>query len=430
MPYSFALPTTSILNLADYLKSDSHPSLILAAATQRSIVRSVLKNHKRLAPQLRTQNLASVLAAIDEYIPYLLALDSGLSGKPVNDEEIDVVLQKEIEVEWRSPLATSLGTVPARVSGRGLEYEMAFVLHTRACIAGLQARMTLQALELSGDDRKETITKAAISAKDCLLYAESVHRHLSTRGTEGQFPPAAVDISPSTQSALSNLCCAEATLMVILSQDPYPAAVLQSRDKDDREWMYKARDIPKVRASLCGRLAIRAAEYAEKALSLLGPKIQKSFVEYVQNIRAMSKAKACRFLAIDAELGGKVGEAIAWLIAGKKHLGYKINETNDGKASSLSKLKLEWKQRREEKKAAKGGEMVLESNKSDEVRALELLEQEFNKTNDMVRKTLYCISFLTEADQSPTRTLIRYDMGSYAIWSRCDSTPNNQSLIA
>ena len=410
MPFLFTLSTTSNTNLADSFRSITHPSLILAGTTQRSLLRSALKQHKRLSSQAQKQNLPSVLAAVDEYLPYLLALNAGLSGASIHDEEIDVILQTELETEWRCPLASNpTGVGNARIKGRGLDFELAFVLHTKACISTLQARLALQTLLSSSGDRKEAISRAAIQAKDHLLTAESIHRYLSTANIEGQFPASAIDIDSTTQNGLCNLASAEATLMAILSQDPYPAAVLQSRDNDDREWMYKARDIPKVRASLCGRLAIRAAEYADRALSLLNGKIDKSLLDYIRNLAAICRGKACRFFAIDAELGGKVGDALAWIIAGKKYLGYKIIEADVTKVSSLSKLKMEWTQKREDKKAGKGKEITLEGGKSDESRALNLLEQEFQKTNDLV--TYFEMPphkrWLTREDQSPDYTFIR-----------------------
>lgn len=368
-----------------------------------------MKQHKRLTSQAQEQNLSSILAVVDEYLPYLLALDAGLSSALIHDEEIEVDLQKELETEWRCPLASNVTSVGnARVKGRGLDFELAFVLHIKACISTLQARIALQTLLSSNGDRKEAISKAAIQAKDHFLNAESIHRYLSTAVIEGKFPVSAIDINLTTQNALSNLASAEATLMVILSQDPYPAAVLQSRDKDDTEWMYKARDIPKVRASLCGRLAVRAAEYADRALSLLSSKTDKTLLEYVHNLAVICRAKACRFFAIDAELGGKVGDAIAWLIAGKKYLGYKTTEADVTKVSSLSKLKMEWTHRREDKRASKVGEVILEGGKSDEFRALNLLEQEFQKTNDLViyMEQTQC-QILTRIDQSSDCTSIR-----------------------
>ena len=391
MPYPFSLPTTSNLVFSDYLKSYTHPSLILAATTHRFLVRSALKRHKRLASEAQSQNISAVASALDQYIPYVLALDEGLSGKPVNDEEIDVILEKEIEVEWRPANASIVaGSDAKRVKGNGLDYEIAYILCTRAFVETWLARIALRPLysgvALSLEQRKTAIVKA----KDHLLNAESWHKYLSTRIVDSQKPSAAVDIKSSTQSALSALALAEATLLVILSQDPYPAASVQERDKSDMEWMYKAPEIPKVRASLCGRLAVRAAEYCEDASSLLASNTTKprgsndQLLKYLQNLQMSSKAKACRFFGIEAEMSGKVGEGISWLLAGKKVLGYDVKEAEGGKIKGLSKLKMEWTQKREDRKVEKGREWGSDAGKVEETRVIEGLEQKYIKANDLV----------------------------------------------
>jgi len=125
MPYIFPLPTTSYLNFPSFLSSKTHPSLPQAASNARSVLRSILKTHKRLPLQSQSSNLSTVVSALTEYIPYLLALDSALAGKPVAGEEVEVTLEKEVEVEWRPALCPSIpGRDPPRVKGKGLDYEV------------------------------------------------------------------------------------------------------------------------------------------------------------------------------------------------------------------------------------------------------------------------------------------------------------------
>lgn len=350
-----------------------------------------MKRHKRLAFEARSQNASTVASALDQYIPYLLALDCGLSGKPINDEEIEIILEREIEVEWRPANASIVaGSDARRIKGKGLDYEIAFVLCVRAHVETWLARNALRILYSGATLPSEQHKAAIVKAKDHLLNAESWHKYLSTRNNDTQMPSAATDVKSSAQSALSALALAEATLLVIISQDPYPALAIQERDKSDMEWMYKAPEIPKVRASLCGRFAVRAAEYCGNASSLLsssgakGKEADEQLLKYLQNLQMSSKAKACRFLAVESEMTGKVGDGIGWLIAGKRMLGYKVVEEGGGKVKGLSKLKMEWTQKREDRKLEKGGEWGSDAGKLEETRIIEGLEQKFNKTNDVV----------------------------------------------
>lgn len=80
----------------------------MAATTQRGNVRAALKKHKRLSSQAQASNRHHVSNALEEYIPYLLALDAGLCGKRIADEEVDLALRNELEVEWRSCIATAM----------------------------------------------------------------------------------------------------------------------------------------------------------------------------------------------------------------------------------------------------------------------------------------------------------------------------------
>ena len=387
MPFSFSLPTTSVLIYASFLRSDTHPSLIGTATTYRSILRNALKKHRRLPTKEQASNLRNVAAAFDEYTPYLLALDSGLSGKPVGGEEVDVILENEIELEWRPSIAASSYK---RVKGRGLDFELSYVLSARAYVEVAFARIAMQMFYAkpgsSLEDRKENIKKAT----DHLLRASSIHEHLAGRNADISFPGGATDIAVSAQSALSSIALAEATLLSILVNDPYQAILLQDRDKSNLEWMYKAPDIPKVRAVLFARLAIRSAELADKASALLSNESNKdnatdeSLLRYLNNLRAVSKAKGCRFFGIDSELSGNVGEGIGWLIAGKKFLGYKVNEAEGGKVNTMSKLKMEWASRREDKKVEKGGDWGSDAGRVEEARVLDMLLEKWNKANDIV----------------------------------------------
>ena len=418
MPFSFSLPTTSALIFTSFLRSDTHPSIVITATNFRSILRNALKKHRRLPTKDQASNLQSVAAAFDEYVPYLMALDSGLSNKPVSGEEVDIILEKEIELEWRASIAASSHK---RVKGRGLDFELSFVLSARAYVEAAFARSAMQMFYAkpgsSLEERKDFVKKAT----DHLLRASSIHEYLGGRNADITFPGAAADIAASAQSALSASALAEATLLSILVNDPYQAILMQDRDKSDLEWMYKAPDIPKVRAVLFARLAIRSAELGDKASALLSREsnkdktIDESILKYLSNLQAVSKAKGCRFFGIDSELSGNVGEAIGWLIAAKKFLGYRVNEAEGGKVKTMSKLKMEWASRREDKKVEKGGDWGNDAGRVEEARVLDMLLEKWNKANDIVscfastevHWAVEPTNQLNNADKYPTRTHFR-----------------------
>ena len=189
----------------------------------------------------------------------------------------------------------------------------------------------------------------------------------------------------------------------MLKDDPYPAAVAQDRNKNDREWMIKAPEMPKVRAHLFARLCLAAAEHAANALSLLSAggkvgKVDGELLRYVEDLKRTGRGKACRFLGIDADLGGQTGTGIAWLKAGKYELGLGKNE--EGKGSSLSKFKKDWIEKREEKRVEKGASWGSDAGKAEEGRVLEMLEKQWVKMNDTVRTPRFSLDL-------PELTLIR-----------------------
>ena len=406
MPYAFPLPTTSSLSFQSFLRSPSHASLPPAATAHRTFLQSVLKKHKRLKDQPKASDLQNVLTALNDYLPYLFALDTGLSGQTISGEEIDVVLERQIEVAWRPTLAASIpGREPARVTGEGLDYELCYILSTLGCTYALLARTQLQTLyaplSLSTEQRSSIIT----TATKYLLQANSIHTYAMSRATEVTLPSSAVNVTFSTQGALAALALAEATLLAVLKDDPYPAVVSQDRNKNDREWMVKAPEIAKVRAHLFARLCLVAAEHATKAEVMLGKSdilkrdsIDESLVSYISNLRKTARAKACRFFGIDAELADKTGEGLAWLMAGRKELGFGTVSADGIKMRGLAKLKKDWNEHREDKKIEKGGEWGSDAGRLEEFRIIEMLEKKWNKMNDTVRATLGLDLRLTETE--------------------------------
>ncbi|KAL2022672.1 hypothetical protein VTK56DRAFT_4753 [Thermocarpiscus australiensis] len=404
MPYPFVLPTTSSFSFSSSFTCESHPSLPLHASTHRGVVRDTLKKHKRLPPASQAPSLSSVVSALQTYLPYLCAIDAGLSNKTTHGQEISVILKTAPLIEWRPTLSSSLlpGREPPRVKIHSLEHELFFALSALANAYTLQARAALQPLYLTttapvGTAARQTAIAAATRS---LLDAASIYDYLCARAdalvsASARSPPCA-DIAPPALRALRALALAEATLLAVLKDDPYPAVVAQGRNPHDTEWMYKAPDLPKVRAHLFARLCLAAAEHAAQACALAGSaaaaasssgggaKISEGFVRYLEDLRRTSRARACRFFGIDAELGGQTGTAIAWLRAGLHELGVERKGEGGRSAGGLRSLRKEWTERREDKKVERGADWGADAGKLEETRVIEMLEAKWTKQNDTI----------------------------------------------
>jgi hypothetical protein len=391
MPFPLTLPTTSSFSFSSCFSSDSHPSLTLSASTYRGVLRDALKKHKRLPAAEQSSHLSSILLNINNYLPYLLAIDAGLSNQPIAGEEVDVVLKSTPVLEWRPTISGDVipGREAARLKIQSIEYEIYFALSTLAYTYTLLSRTSLQPLYsvASASPTPEQRTSCITTASKNLLLAASIHDYLSTRSDQTTLEPPCTDIAKSTFRALKSLALAEATLLAVLKDDPYPAAVSQDRNKNDQEWMIKAPDIPKVKAHLFARLCLAASEHAANAKALLGAKdrgkIDPELLQYVEDLRKTGRGKACRFFGIDAELGGQTGEGIAWLRAGMHELGYSSKE--EGKLGlSFGRLRKEWTEKREDRKVEKGAAWGSDAGKAEEGRVMEMLDKKWTKMNDTV----------------------------------------------
>lgn len=400
MPYPFVLPTTSAFSFSSSFTCDSHPSLPLSASTQRGVVRDALKKHKRLPAPSRAPNLSLVISSLDAYIPYLFAIDRGVSGQTISGggELINVVLNAAPTIQWRPTLSGDIvpGRERPRVKVTSLEYEIFFVLSTLGFAYTAMARSCLQPLysttaEITGAQER---TAAILAATKHLLDAASLYDYLGNRSEQISTSPPCVDVAPATAKAMASLALAEATLLAILKDDPYPAVVSQSRNKNDKDWMFKSPDIPKVRAHLYARLALAASEHAAKAASLCQSvgsgtnKINPNLVKYIEDLRRTSRAKACRFFGIDAELGGETADGIGWVRAGLQELGVEVSDSKKG--LSLSRFKKDFKERREDRRVDSSTDWGADGGKLEETRILQLLDEKWNKINDTVRLNSIC----------------------------------------
>lgn len=298
-----------------------------------------------------------------------------------------------------------------RVTGRGIQFEIAFTLSTLGYVLSRMARLgVVTALYASSTPTAEDRTAAVQSATRYLLQASAVHNFLASSPASATAVP---DVDAGTQAALSSLAMAEATLLAVLKDDAYIAACIQSRNPNDKEWMVHAPEIPKVRALLFARLCVRAAEYSEQAAAGLGAvgsasgrieRVGEDIVRYTSVLGRVARARACRFFGVEAELTGKVGEGIAWLRAAQTSLGIRGTASSQEDASAsgtskggLSRLKREWTERREERRVTKdaGGSRsekgALESGddagREEEGRVIAMLESKWVKMNDTVSST-------------------------------------------
>lgn len=436
-----------------------------------------------------------MLAALNEYIPYLFALSRGLSGAGPADEagngdgdgnpgKIEVVSRTdtEIEVSWRPTLnsgsAVSVQRFKrgARVKGRGIAFEMGFVLSTLgyvlSCVARTRCLSTIYAMKTPTAEEK---TAAMAGAIRNLLLAASVHRHLAETATTPSYssssssptttsdspivllPP---DLSPSTQSALSSLALAEATLLAVLKDDAYVSACIQARNPFDNEWMVKPPEIPKVRTLLLARLCVRAAEYAEQAAASAGSAggsaaggrsqdgVDEEVLGYMRVLGRVGRAKACRFFGVDAEMAGRVGEGIAWLRAGRAALGGKgagasslggdgPRAQSEGKSTKggaigggFSRLRREWSERREERKVEKeagggsgGSEKEAElldwgddAGREEEARVIDMLEAKWAKMNDTVRSSRAAVCSKVLVDRTRANLVVLGQYTGYPVF--------------
>jgi hypothetical protein len=399
MPFPFALSTTSHVSFQSSLTSSTHPSLPPASTSQRAILRAALKTHKRLSPSDQPNNLSSLASVIENYLRHLITLDLALSGKAVAGEDIDLALAREPEIEWRPTLgATSIpGRENERVKGKGLDYEIFFVHHTLALIQNLLARQSLLGLYAAINPSPDQRTALIQNATKCLKTAHSLHSWLLLRANSSAdgpltFPAPAVDINTSVQSGLQHLAHAEFNLLCVLKDDPYPALLVQSRNKDDKEWMIRAPQIPKVRAQVLTRLCIGAAGHAAAAVASLkieSTRVSKDLIEYCEGVQRASKAKACRFQALDEDASGQIGKAIAWIRVAMNELGLEVSNKGSSKPSGLGKLKSTWQEKREDKRIGKGStNWGLDGGKLEEARIVEYLDKKFNKENDTISNQL------------------------------------------
>ncbi|KAI5291883.1 hypothetical protein KEM54_002224 [Ascosphaera aggregata] len=416
-------------------------------------LRVALKRYKQAPRSQRGDELLRARTALEEYLGWLIALiegagydvgskgNGGGAGRPV------VLLKQEIEAEWspvilsqknrllsfsspslisRSSKSSALGvantsSLSKRAKYPGFAYELAYTLTTYAFILSNLARSRyLHTLYAS---QTPTPTERTASLQLCIREiqtAASIHSYICTSPffaclnsstNDNSCPP---DVQLHVQSGLKSLCLAEATLLSISKDDAYLAACIQLRNKSDTDWMIRPPEIPRVRTLLFARICVRAAELANEAEGAMSVAVASAsaaaddcpVLGYASVLARVARARACRFFGIEAEEGGRTGEGIAWLRAGREVLlaaGRRkslmgANEAEKEKSKlGLRKWKEEWKGRKEERRAEKNAGEGEGSSQSDnglgagddagrmeEVRVLEWLSGKWEKMNDTI----------------------------------------------
>jgi hypothetical protein len=434
MPFPFTLPTTSYTSFPTYFTSNTHPSLPLAATEKRSVLRDALKSYKRLPQASQPANLPSVIAALDAYIPYLFALDAGLSGRSISGEEVDIILLRDVQVKWRCTLtASALHRDAPRTKLQSLDADLFFTLQTLAFANSLLAREALRPLYRNDEAPLEPEARAQTIAKAMryLLQAHSIHKYLFKRASDGSLREVlstVADVSPAVLGGLASLALAEATLIAVLKDDPYPVAVAEDRNKHSKDWMFKAPDLSTSRSSLLVRICMGAAQHASDAAAGLrnARGLDDDLITYVDDLRRTARAKAARFHGIGAENQGKTGEGIAWIKGARHELG--IIKSDERKLGSFSKFKKDWKEKKEDRKILKGeSDWGTDAGKFEEGRVLDMLETKWVKMNDTVgyiyaAQACVCILINTPLDGHAGDTSIRVIIVQSSHWKRISQT--------
>ncbi|KAI9806694.1 MAG: hypothetical protein M1825_006151 [Sarcosagium campestre] len=348
MIYAFILPTTSHLPIAQHYSSTSHPSLPFAASTRRSVVRDVLKRHKRLPPSSQPAHLPVVLSVLTDYLPYILALSPSILSSPTSTSGpisiTTLTSAPPLILEWRPTLT---GPPPAlshplrlkfRDASTALAYELRFILSTIACVHSLLALSSLSSTTASAASSSPFPDASAYQrATKHLLTAASLHTYLASLPPPSSPPPPAAasspskapsesqttlptDISPTLHTALRHLSHACATLLTVAKDDPYPIPLTTLQTATSHLIPTPAPIPSAIRAHLLARLCLASSTHASNAHALLSS-LQRpqsapppaSLPLYARSLATAARARACRFLAIDCERTGEVGKALGWL---------------------------------------------------------------------------------------------------------------------
>ncbi len=275
------------------------------------------------------------------------------------------------------------GPLGGRWRQRGVDGELLFALHVRACALTLLAREELRPLLRTDvappepEDRK----RGAGAAMRLLMQAHAAHTRAAELASapEGGGSGGAPDVAAQTQRGLAALALAEATAFAVLNDDPFPVAVAEQTNRHSREWMYRSAGVGVTRARILGRVCVAAAGHASSAAGALKnvAGLEAGVGVYCDSLYMVCRAKAARFNGIAAEGEGNTGEGIAWIQAAKKELGVK--------EKPLPRVLQNWKDKKEAERIEKGRmRWGYDAGRGDEGRVLDMVEKKWAKVNDTV----------------------------------------------
>ncbi|KDN48510.1 hypothetical protein K437DRAFT_255485 [Tilletiaria anomala UBC 951] len=380
------LPTTGAISFADFVLTSGYSIEVAHTTEHRAKLRNVLKEHRKSAGDdndLEQGDWLKVVQAVDEYLPYLLAM--------FNCVQVDEVIFKlEPEFSWRTTLSSHIFRSSPRISLRGLHYEVCAVLllygtalsnFAAAIVASLgnyELERTLQDAERKQRDDK--LKRAA----DTFCQAAGIFEYLSqvmiprweerASCLDGR-PP---DLTREVTMALSKMALADAQLLSI--RKLLSAAVSEANDFNT-----PGPPLPKGHpsASLLAKLYLNAASLYETASSLAttiskkgavaansnlavdayedvqakaskkpgkllakfkdaitvdhGDEVGSGLLTYLSASASVSRALAYKWLGIDAgENGERYGEGITFLRVAEENISIKKDRLNFSSSRSKS----------------------------------------------------------------------------------------------
>ena len=285
-------------------------------------------------------NIKHIINVTTEYISYLQFLQEALKS----GDALPIPTTPEIETEWRPTLSSNSRfgiTHSERRKGRGLEYEVFWAYSTLACAHTIQARaLLMEFFSLTTSSQDSAVSPLLPQATNHVLTSAQIFQYLltltppiATAGDEKNSIP--VNICEPMLSSLASISLASATLLAVLRTDPYPTYLAitgipgskKSSDIHSKEYLYSPPPPPTgVKAMLYSRLCIAASEHAVRAQGVISDLIRarainEEYVRYLEDLKRVAKARGCRFLGVDAEAQGRLGEGLGWIKLGKEFLG-------------------------------------------------------------------------------------------------------------
>ncbi|CAG8542782.1 1181_t:CDS:2 [Paraglomus occultum] len=289
MSFPYPLPTTGSISFADFLQDadNKYYTEISEATAQRGRLRLDLKEAKR-AEGAKDYN--KIIQAIDDYLPYLLAIVDCL-------ESGEVKLRKEIETSWRCSLSDSILREKPRVACKGIYYELIFVLLTYGYACSNWASSII-----SRQSEQEDADFAAKQAANLLCRAAGVFAYISKQVCpKWENPPSSrpPDVYSDISASLSKVVLADASSIAIRKHATQRSS-----------------------SSLSGKLAIGIAGEYETANGLIKSlkdpsKVCTEFKKYVVNGALFHQALGKKFLAKDASEHQANGQAVGFITEAK-----------------------------------------------------------------------------------------------------------------